>query len=78
MLLEFLGRLMGVIMKKARDRQWERQRAIDLEILWPICKEQAQGDMDKAKAAFAVHAFNDPAWVRHYEDRLYRVIEELT
>lgn len=45
-----------------------RRRAIDLEILWPICKEKAK-DLDHAKAAFAVHAFNDPAWtcLGHYE-----------
>ena len=37
---------------------WARQRAIDLEILWPICKENAR-DLDHAKAAFAMHAFDD-------------------
>jgi hypothetical protein len=38
------------------------QRSIDLEILWPICKREA-ADLDHAKAAFAVHAFHDPAWL---------------
>lgn len=38
------------------------KRRTDLNILWPICKEQAQ-NLDHAKAAFAVHAFNDPAWL---------------
>ena len=44
-------------------RKWwnARQRAIDIEILWPICVENAP-DIDQARAAFAVHAFNDPAW----------------
>lgn len=55
---------------------WARQRAIDLEILWPQCKAMAP-DMDHARAAFAVHAFNDPAWVRHYQGGLFKAIEEL-
>ena len=55
---------------------WARQRAVDLKILWPECKKQAP-DLDHARAAFAVHAFNDPAWVRFYEERLYAVIGEL-
>jgi hypothetical protein len=49
---------------------------MDLLLLWPACKEQAR-DLDHAKAAFAVHAFNDPAWVRFYEGDLCRVINEL-
>jgi hypothetical protein len=56
---------------------WKRQRAIDLDILWPACKAQAP-DIDHARAAFAVHAFNDPAWARHYgEAGLCRAIGEL-
>lgn len=56
---------------------WARQRAIDMEILWPQCKRLA-ADLDHAKAAFAVHAFNDAAWVRHYQYDLYKVIDALT
>lgn len=56
---------------------WARQRAIDLEILWPQCKAQAP-DIEHARAAFAIHAFNDPAWVRHYQGDLFRIIGELT
>lgn len=37
------------------------QRAIDLKILWPICCEMTH-DLEHAKAAFAVHAFEDEAW----------------
>ena len=56
---------------------WKRQRAIDLDILWPICKAKAP-DIDHARAAFAVHAFNDPAWVRHYgKEGLCRAIGDL-
>ncbi len=39
-----------------------RQRQIDMDILWPVCVENAR-DLDRAKAAFAAHAFNDPAWL---------------
>ena len=59
-----------------RNWWWKRQRAIDMEILWPACKAQAR-DLDHAKAAFAVHAFNDPAWVRYYEGDLVKVIDAL-
>lgn len=55
---------------------WSRQRAIDLRILWPACKEGA-ASIDHARAAFALHAFNDPAWVREYGENLYNVIGEL-
>jgi hypothetical protein len=54
-----------------------RRRRIDLEILWPSCKAQAR-DLDHAKAAFAVHAFNDDAWLSLSEDEIKRRIEELT
>lgn len=53
-----------------------RRRAIDLEILWPICKEKAT-DLDHAKAAFAVHAFNDPAWMCLGHDEVYSRIDAL-
>jgi hypothetical protein len=49
-----------------------------MQILWPSCKELAP-DLDHAKAAFAVHAFNDPAWIDFYgEDRLKQVIGSLS
>ncbi len=53
-----------------------RRREIDLEILWPICKEQAR-DLDHAKAAFAVHAFNDPAWMTLGHDAVFDAIDQL-
>lgn len=56
---------------------WALQRDVDLQILWPECKRQAP-NIDQAKAAFAVHAFNDPAWVRAYGADLWKVIEGLT
>jgi hypothetical protein len=53
-----------------------RMRRYDLEILWPICKREAD-NLDHAKAAFAVHAYHDPAWLCLGEDRLFAAIEEL-
>jgi hypothetical protein len=59
-------------------RYWrQRQRSIDLSILWPACKEQAH-DLDRAKAAFAWHAFHDPAWLALGEDELKRQIDALS
>jgi hypothetical protein len=54
-----------------------RQRQIDLDILWPVCKQQAP-DLDTAKAAFAFHAYRDRAWLCLGEDEIYRRISELT
>lgn len=54
-----------------------RRRRIDQEILWPSCKDGAR-DIDHAKAAFAVHAFNDSAWLALGEDEIKRRVEELT
>jgi len=56
---------------------WRRhQRRIDLDILWPICVKGAN-DLDHAKAAFAVHAFNDPAWLELGEDAIFQFIDRL-
>jgi hypothetical protein len=53
-----------------------RQRAFDLKILWPTCCAEAH-DLDHAKMAFAVHAFNDPAWLCLGDDEIKRRIDEL-
>jgi hypothetical protein len=55
----------------------ERQRSIDLRILWPACKQNAD-DLDHAKAAFAMHAFHDPAWICLGDDEIKRRIDELS
>jgi hypothetical protein len=54
------------------------QRRIDLTVLWPACKREAyarreqlpaskEGQrlewLDYARAAFAAHAYQDPAWL---------------
>ena len=53
-----------------------RRRSIDLEILWPICKTGAN-DIEHAKAAFAYHALNDPAWQTLGEAEILRRIDAL-
>jgi hypothetical protein len=53
-----------------------RQRRIDLDILWPICRREAN-DLDHAKAAFAVHAYHNPAWLE-LGDELFPFIDRLT
>jgi hypothetical protein len=53
-----------------------RCRAIDLQLLWPTCCDLAI-DLDHAKAAFAVHAFADPAWMCLGHDRIVQEIEAL-
>ena len=55
---------------------WARMRRIDLEILWPVCQREAR-DLDHAKAAFAVHCFNDPAWLALGEDAMIDFIDRL-
>ncbi|UZF92171.1 hypothetical protein [Bosea sp. NBC_00550] len=43
-------------------QHWQdRQRQIDIEILWPACFRNSR-DIDCARLAFAIHAQNDPAW----------------
>lgn len=60
------------------DRLWNApRRAVDLNILWPQCVELAH-DIHHAKAAFAVHAFNDEAWLALGHDEIKRRIDELT
>jgi hypothetical protein len=46
-----------------------RQRRIDLEILWPICKENAR-DIQHAREAFYIHAQLDPAWCELSEQEI--------
>ena len=59
-------------------RMWwhRRQRAIDMDLLWPICCAHAR-DLDHAKAAFAIHAMRDPAWLALGEEEVLRFIDRL-
>jgi hypothetical protein len=54
----------------------KRQRAIDIQLLWPSCRDHAS-DLDLAKAAFALHAFRDHAWLELGEAEIYRIIDGL-
>lgn len=56
---------------------YKRQRAIDLQILWPSCRDLAP-DLDHAKAAFAVHAYHDRAWLTLGEAEIWRIIKVLS
>jgi hypothetical protein len=53
------------------------RRRLDLQILWPLCKQKAFGDLDTAKAVFAVHAFHDPAWLALPHDEIVKIIDDL-
>lgn len=57
---------------------WRRQRNIDIEMLWPILKEQAAGDIDRARQAFYLHAVNDDCWFCEFgEDKLWDEVMKL-
>lgn len=54
-------------MLKYLGRLWRSyQRKFDLQVLWPICKESANGDLNLARAAFAMHCSMDTAWTRDF------------
>jgi hypothetical protein len=65
------------MLKWLRDLLAASRRRIDLVILWPSCKEQAP-DLDHAKAAFACHAYNDPAWLALGDIEVFEQIRKLT
>ena len=54
----------------------QHQRKTDLQILWPECKRHAS-DIDHARAAFAAHAFNDPAWLSLGTEEIFKRINDL-
>lgn len=53
------------------------QRAIDLDILWPVCKKEAGDDLALARMAFGVHCYGDPAWLCLGEAEIRRRLEAL-
>jgi hypothetical protein len=63
-------------MKRLREWWDARRRKIDIEILWPCCKTQAE-DLDQARMAFACHAFYDPAWQSLGHNEIAKRIGEL-
>lgn len=54
----------------------KRQRDIDVQILWPSCRDNAS-DIYQARGAFAAHAFNDSAWLELGVPEITRIILEL-
>jgi len=48
-----------------------------MELLWPSCVSIAT-NLDEAKAAFAAHAFHDPAWMALGEGAVFEFIDRLT
>jgi hypothetical protein len=66
-----------VVVWRAILAMWQaRQRRIDLAILWPQCLAGAK-HIDHALVAFAVHCYNDPAWLALGEDELRHQINML-
>ncbi len=59
-----------------RQRWYARCRALDLKLLWPSCRTNAR-DVDHARAAFAMHAFSDPAWQSLGEAGIADIIDGL-
>ena len=53
-----------------------RQRRVDLKILWPACVEQAP-NIEEARAVFALHAYDDPAWLALPPEELTRRLHAL-
>lgn len=51
-------------------------RGIDIMILWPSLRRDA-ADIEHARAAFALHAFHDYAWLHLGEDRIKEFIDSL-
>lgn len=63
-------------MRWLRSLWYARLRKIDMDILWPTCRDQAK-NLDNARAAFAVHAMNDPAWMFLGEEAACQIIDGL-
>jgi hypothetical protein len=55
---------------------YARLRRIDIDILWPICRTKAT-DIDHARAAFALHALHDRAWLFLGEEKAIELIGRL-
>jgi len=59
-------------------KRWrERQRSIDMDILWPVCVNMCEGDIGCARDAFAMHCLNDPAWSEMSDAEVYAFVAKL-
>lgn len=58
-------------------RWHKRLRSIDIDILWPSCRDGAP-DLVTARAAFTIHACHDHAWSNLSNDEINRIIDGLS
>lgn len=63
-------------MNPATEMWHALRRAMDRKLLWPTCWRYAKS-LDHARAAFAMHALHDTAWLA-LGDGLYGAIDALT
>lgn len=68
--------IIGRFWNNLLSRYYSRQRKIDLQILWPVCLDQAM-TLAQAKAIFAAHAYKDPAWLVLGEKQIFEIIDKL-
>jgi hypothetical protein len=55
-----------------------RQRRIDIDVLWPMCKRQAgPHGLERARAAFHSHVMNRVTWRVMGRDRITAVVAAL-
>lgn len=60
------------LVKRALAKTRKRRRDLDVMIFWPSCKKTSES-VRQARAAFAYHAMNDPAWTVDMTD--HEIIE---
>jgi hypothetical protein len=53
-----------------------RQRQLDIKILWPACKKQADS-IEKARRVFLYHALSDSAWSVFTDQEIINIIGNL-
>lgn len=63
--------------KRIRDWWRAKQRSHDLRILWPICKKEAGGDVEKARNMFHLHMLIDPAWSDIPSNQRFQTVRNL-
>lgn len=54
-----------------------RRRKIDIDLLWPACKQAAGDDLEKAHTAFKSHCCLDDAWSSLHMDEIERIVDGL-
>jgi hypothetical protein len=64
------------IFHEIRSLWRQHQRKLDLQILWPTCREKAK-TLEEARMAFGIHAYHDPAWNELGDEHIARIIAEL-